>query len=87
MKMKLLNCADMAPLASRALDERLAPRERWMLAVHLILCRFCQRYNRQIRFLREVIRRTDGERLAGAVPHTLSPDARRRIIQRLLHWR
>jgi hypothetical protein len=82
--MKLLNCSEMAPLASKSLDERLAPRERWMLAVHLMLCRFCQRYDRQLRFLREVIRLTNGERLAGATPHTLSPEARRRIIRRLI---
>ncbi len=80
----MLKCSEMAPLASRALDERLALRERWMLAVHLMLCRFCQRSDRQLRFLREVIRLTSGERLADATPHTLSPDARRRIIRRLV---
>ncbi|MBI3606892.1 MAG: hypothetical protein HY207_02880 [Nitrospirae bacterium] len=83
--MKLLNCSDMAPLASKALDERLALRERWMLAVHLVMCRFCQRYSRQLRFLREVIRLTNGERLADATTHTLSPEARRQITQRLIN--
>ncbi len=81
--MKLLDCSEMAPLASRALDEPLALGERWLLAVHLVMCRFCQRYSRQLRFLREVIGLTNGERLASATPSTLSPEARRRIIQRL----
>ncbi|MEW6681810.1 MAG: hypothetical protein AB1451_02670 [Nitrospirota bacterium] len=55
-----------------------------MLAVHLVMCRFCQRYSRQLRFLRKVVSLTNGERLADATPHTLSTDARRRIIQRLI---
>lgn len=73
----------MAPLASRALDQRLPLRDRWRLAVHLLICRFCRQFSRQLRVLGEIVRLANSEHLADAVPHTLSPEARRRIVRQL----
>lgn len=81
---RLLNapCSDMSALISRSMDERLTRRERFAAGLHLLYCRACARYRRQLRLIREATARfraevegrstdqpaTAGEAAAGAPP-------------------
>jgi predicted anti-sigma-YlaC factor YlaD len=75
-----LRCEAASELASRELDEPLPGLERVALWGHLLACRSCRRFRRQIRLIRESLRRRD-HRPAPEGPDdgVLSEAARRRI--------
>ncbi|SFL10099.1 hypothetical protein SAMN05216302_103137 [Nitrosomonas aestuarii] len=54
----MLNCKQASLLASRAIDEKLPFWERGMLKIHLLLCRSCANFTRQLAFLKKVSRRS-----------------------------
>ena len=74
------SCKQAVRLQSAALDGKLSFRERLGLRIHLVLCKWCRRYGKQIRFLHTASREHAGEE---QVRRTLSPEARERIKQRL----
>ncbi|HMP77173.1 MAG TPA: zf-HC2 domain-containing protein [Kiritimatiellia bacterium] len=45
------SCAEVARLASEALDRRLTVRERISMRLHFTICYFCRRYCEQLRGL------------------------------------
>lgn len=60
LRLFLLNrqkpCRDLVPLMSESLDRRLSLREWLGLHFHLIVCAWCARYLKQIKFLRNMLR-------------------------------
>jgi hypothetical protein len=77
-----LRCQGASTLASRALDERLRPDERLAMWGHLLACKSCRRFRRQLRFLRQALKERDGgTKQGGDVRDALSPEARARIEQ------
>ena len=50
MKFKnhILSCKEASQLASQALDRPISARERLALGFHLLICRFCRRFSRQL---------------------------------------
>jgi hypothetical protein len=75
-------CRDASRLQSEALDTKLSLSKRFGLSLHLLICKWCRRYGKQVRFLREAAHEHP-ENLAEAVPQKLSAEARERIKQRL----
>ena len=76
------NCADMSRLASQSLEQRLPLGTRLRMRLHYVICVWCQRYFKQLRFLHEAAPHFDEH--AGIFPRRgLSVEARRRIVQRL----
>jgi hypothetical protein len=76
------SCKAATRLQSVALDRRLTLLERLGLRFHLVFCKWCHRYGRQIQFLRSVA----GEHAHDdqhAPPQGLSLEARERIKRRL----
>lgn len=68
-----LRCEEADRLMSDSLDRRLGRTERLALRGHLLVCRSCRRAGRQLRALRQAMRKTmDGV-------ETLSPEARDRM--------
>jgi hypothetical protein len=62
----MLSCKDVTHLLSEALDRRLTVTERMRLEIHLAICRGCDNYRQQMKFLRaacqgyaEAVRRDD----------------------------
>ncbi|MFO1475302.1 MAG: zf-HC2 domain-containing protein [Verrucomicrobiota bacterium] len=72
------NCREATRLQSLGLDRSLTFRERFGLRIHLLLCRWCRRYGKQIRFLRDAAH-THPDELVEPSPHRLSEEARDRI--------
>ena len=76
------NCADMSRLASRSLEQPLSLRIRLRMRLHYLICVWCKRYFKQLKFLRQAA--PNFEDHAGALPgRGLSIEARQRIMQRL----
>jgi len=51
----MLNCREVARLASEALDRKLTLKERIGLRFHLMMCKLCTRYVRQLKFVHQAI--------------------------------
>jgi hypothetical protein len=77
-----LSCKEASRLQSQALDRKLPLMQRIGLRIHLLLCKWCRRYGKQIRFLHDAAREHP-DHLAEPVPQSLSQGARERIKQRL----
>lgn len=80
----MLSCKEAAQLVSRSLDEPIDLRQRLALRFHLLMCRFCSRYERQARFIRKAMRilaRQEDESPSHPCDLSLSPEARERIKQ------
>src|SRR5437868_2931816 len=76
------DCKQAARLQSAALDRKLPFRQRVGLKIHLLLCKWCRRYGKQIRFLCNAARDRNETELS-LPDRTLSPEARNRIKARL----
>ena len=85
------SCADITRLLSQGMDRPLPWHVRFKIRVHFLICDLCQRYGRQIRFLREAMRKyperldnSGGVNQYADIPQTgLSGDAKERLKQRL----
>ena len=76
------NCREASRLQSEALDLSLSWGQRLGLRLHLLLCKWCRRYGKQIRFLRQAVHEHPDE-VNDASPQSLSPEARERLKQSL----
>lgn len=74
------NCQEAIRLQSDALDRPLSPMQRIGLRIHLVMCRWCSRYAKQIKFLRTVAQRCDHDHDPN---QTMPSEARERIKRRL----
>jgi hypothetical protein len=77
----MLSCRDVTQLISQSMDTTLPIGKRMGVRIHLLICKFCKRYERQLLLIRETLRRHAAtedhpERPAGEL---LSPEARDRI--------
>ena len=79
----MLSCKEVSKLVSEGLDRDMTFRERMGVRLHLMMCRGCSRFLKQIRFLRKLahsFRESAGDDTAFP---SLSPDARKRIQETL----
>ncbi|MBX9652899.1 zf-HC2 domain-containing protein [bacterium] len=53
-----MRCDDAAELISASLDEELSAFDRFTMKSHLLLCRSCCRFRKQLSFLRLLMRKT-----------------------------
>jgi len=81
----MLSCKDVTQLISRSMDTSLPVGKRIGVRIHLLICRFCARYEKQLLVIRETVRRVVAaeELPGGPSAGALSEDARRRIRQSL----
>jgi predicted anti-sigma-YlaC factor YlaD len=80
----MLSCEEVTRLVSESLDRELSFRQRVSTKIHLMMCRLCSRYSKQLAGLREAFRlHAMGEDDIEIYPASLSSEARERIIQSL----
>jgi hypothetical protein len=77
-----LDCRQAARAQSEMLDHPLPPAKRLGLWLHLLICKWCRRYGKQVRFLREAANEHI-EEMVETSPQPLSAEARERIKRRL----
>lgn len=75
----MLNCKEASHLISEREERPLGLRERWGLWLHLLICSYCRRFERQVAMLRRALRELGRRAEAEAVAVDLSPEARARI--------
>lgn len=84
MKLKdyMLSCKQASQLVSQSFDRPISARERLALAFHLMICKFCRRFNRQLTQISSVIhkltRHTEQDESL-----QLSAEAKQRIAESL----
>jgi hypothetical protein len=76
------NCREASRAQSEALDHPLPPFKQVGLRLHLLICKWCRRYGKQIRFMREAVHNHEAE-FTKTSPQTLSTETRERIKERL----
>jgi len=74
-------CRQMVPLMSESLERQLSIREWTGLRLHLLVCAWCSRYLKQIKFLRWMLR--PRPTALAQLPPALTSEARERIVQSL----
>ncbi len=57
MSKLMYSCRQASELSSRAMDQPLGSTERLLLRLHLMMCRGCSNFSRQIEFLRRASRK------------------------------
>jgi hypothetical protein len=75
-----LTCEESTRLASESLERRLTRGERVAVRAHVMLCRSCRLFQRQIALIREAIRRGEA---TSDLSGSLSLDQRHRLRQAL----
>ncbi len=78
----MLNCREVTQFASESLDRKLTLKERIGLQFHLMMCKLCTRYVRQLKFMYQVSSRMDENHVKGSGAR-LSETARDRIRNQL----
>jgi hypothetical protein len=81
----MLACKDVTRLVSESMDRSLPFGKRVGVRLHLLICRFCERYRRQLLLLREAAAQIASGADRPPVPPTeaLSEGARKRIVESL----
>ncbi len=54
MKIWVFNCQSVARLVSESMDHKLSPGRRLGVRFHLLMCRHCSRYQKQLHFIRRL---------------------------------
>jgi len=75
----IFNCKAVTRMVSESMDRKLPFYQRIGIRMHLLMCKLCSRYRRQLSFLRETIRlqAASSEDIESAI--VLPPGARERI--------
>jgi hypothetical protein len=75
----IFNCKAVTRMVSESMDRKLPFYQRMGIRMHLLMCKLCFRYRRQLLFLRETIRlqAASSEDIESAI--VLPPGARERI--------
>ncbi|MFN7086194.1 MAG: zf-HC2 domain-containing protein [Burkholderiales bacterium] len=57
MSKLMYSCRQASELSSKAMDQPLGPMERLLLRLHLMMCKGCSNFSRQLWFLRRASRK------------------------------
>lgn len=81
----MLSCKDVTRLISESMDRSLPLGKRVGVRLHLLICKFCARYERQLLLIRDTVRRfvATEETAGGTLGEPLSEEAKERIRRSL----
>jgi len=79
----MFNCKEVSRRVSESMDHNLPLYQRMLIRIHLLICRYCARFRRQIMMLRELCRNRQLDENSIDPSVVLPPDARERIRQTL----
>jgi len=83
----MLSCKDVTQLISESMDASLPIGKRIGVRLHLLICKFCLRYKRQLLLIRETARRlaASEEPYGSLTGEPLSEGAKERIRKSLVN--
>lgn len=78
---RLPDCKTITPMLGESIDRKLSAREKLTMKLHLFTCEACQRYVKQIKFLREAVHVQEEKLMSdeNSSPVKLSLDAKERM--------
>lgn len=79
MKMWMFNCRQIARLVSASMDRKLPPSRRIGVRIHLLMCRHCARYSKQLHLMRRLIRSRASDAKYSSI--TMDEQAKERLRQ------
>ncbi|HAF01156.1 MAG TPA: hypothetical protein DCO68_06650 [Methylophilaceae bacterium] len=74
----MLNCKQTSQLVSQSLDRNLTLRERLAVRLHLLICKYCRRFQRQLHAMRKAFKRMS-EAIENDPSIQLPPETKARI--------
>jgi len=74
----LPSCDEVSRLTSMAMDENLSFRQKIGIKAHLMMCKWCRNFHKQMHLMRKVIHKGSNNP-SDSKKTSLSPEARRRI--------
>ncbi|MDX1914835.1 MAG: zf-HC2 domain-containing protein [Methylophilus sp.] len=74
----MLNCKQTSQLVSQSLDRNLTLRERLAVRLHLFICKYCRRFQRQLLAMRKSFKRMS-EAIENDSSIQLPPETKARI--------
>ena len=79
------SCKDISALVSESMERKLPLSRRIAIRMHLLMCNYCSRFERQLKFLRKAARLRDEEyhRQHECTDLCLTEEARARIKRRV----
>jgi len=83
MKHWMFSCKDVSEKISQSMDGQLPFHHHMAVRIHLLMCRYCARFRRQLFMLRKMSRYTEGGPAPTHAPNTLSRETKERIKETL----
>ncbi len=83
MRHWMMDCREISRMVSASMDRKLPLYQRIGIRMHVLMCRYCYRYRKQLLFLRKVIHLNMNLSQEIASEIHLPEAARTRIIERL----
>ena len=83
MKHWMFSCKDVSQKISQSMDVQQPLRHRMAVRIHLMMCRYCARFYRQLVMLREMSRHTVGDPIHTQGPKRLSRETKEQIKETL----
>lgn len=75
----MFRCEDVSRKVSRSMDDTLPFHHRMAVRIHLLMCRYCARFRRQLITLRKMSRYVDSDQSGGEAIASLSQETKERI--------
>ena len=79
----MFKCEEVSRKVSDAMDRRLPWPQRLGIRFHLMMCRYCSRFEEHLRLIRDFCRHEPGSDLAPDACEELTADARSRLKELL----
>ena len=75
----MFHCKDVSQKVSQSMDVSLPYRQRMAVRIHLLMCRYCARFSRQLMMLRKMSCHIDSDPSSTEAASKLSQEAKDRI--------
>lgn len=75
----MFQCKEVSQKVSCSMDVTLPLHQRAAIRFHLLMCRYCARFYRQLKMLRKLSRHPDGDLPSAESSESLSEEAKKRI--------
>ena len=75
----IFSCRDVTQKVSESMDRDMAFHQRLAIRAHLLVCKFCSRYRKQLLFIRAALQLQEEREGSHDPTIRLTPEARRRI--------
>ena len=84
MRHWMFSCKQISAMISESMDRKLPFSQRMGIRFHLMMCKLCTSYQKQLFFIREVLHSSRESSESNTASSGLSPEGRKRIKKDLL---